>query len=287
MTRLRTFGLPGCVDGTDSDVALANQLVEAWKTDMRFQISCDRWQTRRVDDTFEAGRRFFAQPADLKSRCVSDLTYAGYTATEDLETYTVCQDISLHDVRVQAQWPGHGPVPWPSMEHRRTMRNYMDEMRRIGDKLAHLIGIGLGITDFEALTSLTDDGWHHLVVQQFRSARPEVGKYGLLAITADEESGTLTVTPGEMMRFLTNGTLRPGPPAVRQKCQVMTYFHEPSFDVALRPLLGPDHGCVHYGTHFTDVYLRRFPDRITSRRILAEGRLAVLADMSRRASVGA
>jgi isopenicillin N synthase-like dioxygenase len=296
MTDLRTFGLPESVDGTDADVALAGKMVDAWRSDGLFQISCDRWQVRKVEDAFEASRRFFALPVDLKARCVSDLTYAGYTAAseiDDAETFTICPDVSLDDIRVSAQWPCHGPVPWPSVEYRRAMRTYFDELGRIGEKLAHLIAIGLDLPDFEALAALTEDGWHHLVVQRFPAAAEQrhpadTPDYGLLVITAQD--GVLTVSPGEILRFVTNGLLSAVPSQVRlgeQKQQVMTYFHEPSFDAGIRPMLGPDHGYLHYGTHFTDLYLRRYPDRCTSQRIIAEDRLAVLADLSRRASVGA
>ena len=35
---------------------------------------------------------------------------------------------------------------------------------------------------------------------------------------------------------------------------------------------------VHYGTHFTNMFMRNYPDRITTKRLLAENRYAKLSD---------
>jgi len=54
------------------------------------------------------------------------------------------------------------------------------------------------------------------------------------------------------------------------------YFHEPSFQAVARPLdpSGPDE-FIPYGQHFTNMFMRCYPDRVTTARIEAEGRLAV------------
>lgn len=288
MGDVRTFGLPDCVEGTESDVRLADELIKAWLTDGMFQLGCDRWQTRKIEDAVEASRRYFAQPVHLKSRCVSDLTYAGYSAAGAVETFTICQDIPREDVRVGANWPCHGPMPWPSTEYRRAMRMFCDELSRLGERLMHLIAIGLNLSDFETLNALSEDGWHHMLVQRFPAGTYELSSHGLLMITV--EDGTLTATPGELMEFLTNGHIRMTPlEALVHTCDevVMTYFHEPVFDAGLRPVLGPMNGYMHYGTYFTDLFMRRHPERSTTQRIKAEDRLSVLASLSRRASVGA
>ena len=63
---------------------------------------------------------------------------------------------------------------------------------------------------------------------------------------------------------------------------VFAYFHEPSFQAVLRPLeqyaapAGTHDEGVHYGTHFTNMFLRNYPDRITTKRLLAEGRYGKL-----------
>src|SRR4029450_7074470 len=128
MAGLRTFGLPDTVHGTQRDAGLARAMLETWETDGAFRLACDRWQNRRLEDAFDVSRRFFAMPADLKSRCVSDLTYAGYLPYAAGETFLVCPDIPLDDARVRSQWACHGPVPWPGVEYRRTMRSYLTEL---------------------------------------------------------------------------------------------------------------------------------------------------------------
>jgi 2-oxoglutarate dioxygenase / 2-oxoglutarate/L-arginine monooxygenase/decarboxylase len=46
----------------------------------------------------------------------------------------------------------------------------------------------------------------------------------------------------------------------------------------VRPLDDPNgEDYIHYGTHFTNMFLRCYPDRITTRRIEAEDRLSILA----------
>lgn len=267
---------------------MADELINAWLADGMVRIACDRWQARKLEDAVAMGKRYFEQPVHLKSRCLSDLSYSGYSTAAGAETFTICRDIQREDVRVGAQWPCHGPVPWPSTEYRRTMRLLTDELGRIGERLMHLIGVGLRLPDFEVLAALSDDGWHHAFVQRLPSGTHELSSHGLLMITV--ENGTLTATPGELMEFMTNGYLGMTPLEAQVNTSselVLSYFHEPAFELGLRPVLEPAHGYVHYGTYFTDLFMRRHPERRTTQRIKAEDRLAVLASLSKRASVGA
>ncbi|MBP2323225.1 isopenicillin N synthase-like dioxygenase [Kibdelosporangium banguiense] len=348
MADLRTFGLPGCIEGSAPDVRLAQEMIDAWRTDGIFQIACDRWQARKIQDAFEASRKFFALAAGMKSRCVSPLSYAGYIASGEevtageadySEIFTVCQDISLDDPRVRGNWPCHGPVPWPSAEYRRTMQAYMLEVGMMGEKLLRLIALGLDLPGINTLTRLTDNGWHHMRVLRFpaRSSQTERGigahtDYGMLVIAAQDDVGglyirppvegekrnrnwlesessagmyendepwnlvrpvadTLTVFPGDILQFLTGGALLSTPHKVRlndRERYTMAYFHEPNFDAGMRPLLGSDQDSyIHYGTHFTNMFMRCYPDRITTRGIVEADRLSVLAALAERASVGA
>ncbi|GAA3431245.1 hypothetical protein [Kutzneria kofuensis] len=60
----------------------------------------------------------------------------------------------------------------------------------------------------------------------------------------------------------------------------VAYFHEPDFPAALRPLAGGEpEEVIHYGSHFTSMFMRCYPERVTTRRILAEDRLEILARM--------
>src|SRR3954471_2768531 len=105
---LRTFALPDSVEGTRRDVRLAHEMVDAWRVDGIFQISVEN--AGAVRDAFAQSARFFAMPAEWKSACVSDLTYAGYIASGEevtagesdySEIFTVCPDVPLDDPRVR------------------------------------------------------------------------------------------------------------------------------------------------------------------------------------------
>jgi 2-oxoglutarate dioxygenase / 2-oxoglutarate/L-arginine monooxygenase/decarboxylase len=90
----------------------------------------------------------------------------------------------------------------------------------------------------------------------------------------------LTVFPGDILQFLTNGEILSTPHKVRlndRERYTMAYFHEPSFPAVISPLSGPaGAGNIHYGTHFTNMFVRCYPDRITTQRILSENRLSIL-----------
>lgn len=337
-TDLRTFGLPRSVNGTPDDVVLGKQMIDAWQSDGIFQIPCDRQQAMKLRDTFEMSRSFFAQPLDFKTKCVSDLTYAGYIASGEevtageadySEIFTVCPDVPLSDGRVRSKWPCHGPVPWPSAEYRRTMQAYMTELGSVGDVLLRLVALGLDLP-MDTFTGLATDGWHHMRVLRFPARSSETSRgigahtdYGMLVIAAQDDVGglyvrppvpgekrnrnwlesesmagmyeneepwtfvrpvpdTMTVFPGDILQFLTSGQLLSTPHKVRlndRERYTMAYFHEPAFTAGMRPLDGTD-GYIHYGTHFTNMFMRCYPDRITTQRIHAEDRLDVLAALA-------
>ncbi|KKY23838.1 putative 2-oxoglutarate-dependent ethylene succinate-forming enzyme [Phaeomoniella chlamydospora] len=96
--------------------------------------------------------------------------------------------------------------------------------------------------------------------------------------------GVFTVFPGDMMQYITGSYLPSTPHKVGLNTQdrfAFAYFHEPSFQAVLKPLPGYDIGQtpregVHYGTHFTNMFLRNYPDRITTQRLVADDRMALL-----------
>ena len=66
------------------------------------------------------------------------------------------------------------------------------------------------------------------------------------------------------------------------------YFHEPNFRSMVRPLPAYATGeetedAIHYGTHFTNMCLRNYPDRITTEKLLEEGRYDMLDTLALRA----
>jgi isopenicillin N synthase-like dioxygenase len=87
-----------------------------------------------------------------------------------------------------------------------------------------------------------------------------------------------------MMQYLTNSYLPSTPHKVGLNTRerfAFAYFHEPRFEAVLRPLdkfltSTVDDAGIHYGTHFTNMFMRNYPDRITSRRIQYERRLDIL-----------
>jgi isopenicillin N synthase-like dioxygenase len=340
MTDLQTFHLPASVDGTDADRALAGRMIRAWQVDGIFQIATDPAQDRKTRAAMEASRQFFAQPLEFKSGLVSDLTYSGYIASGEevtageadySEIFTVCPDVPVDDPRVRAQWPCHGPVPWPDRDYQQAMRAFMDELGAAGEKLLKLAALGLGLGDLDALTSLTDGGWHHMRVLRFPARSQQTSRgigahtdYGLLVIAAQDDVGglyirppvdgewrprnwleaesaaglyqdqepwtyvrpapdVLTVFPGDILQFLTGGALLSTPHKVSLNVRerfALAYFHEPSFEAVVRPLADSSSDeYIHYGTHFTNMFMRCYPDRVTSRRMFAEDRLSVLAGL--------
>ncbi|MCX4705244.1 2-oxoglutarate and iron-dependent oxygenase domain-containing protein [Streptomyces sp. NBC_01373] len=89
-----------------------------------------------------------------------------------------------------------------------------------------------------------------------------------------------TVFPGDIMQFMTGGALLSTPHKVRladRERYTLAYFHEPAFNAVARPLTdaGTDE-FIHYGTHFTNMFMRCYPNRVTTARIEAEGRLKIL-----------
>jgi isopenicillin N synthase-like dioxygenase len=86
--------------------------------------------------------------------------------------------------------------------------------------------------------------------------------------------------PGDMMQYMTNDYL----PSTLHKVGLNTrerfafaYFHEPNFSSTIQRLPGygvPAKG-IHYGKHFTDMFMRNYPERITAHRVRAENRMAI------------
>jgi isopenicillin N synthase-like dioxygenase len=337
MTDLRTFQLPISVDGSADDLRLAQDMVRAWRTDGIFQVATTPVEHAHTLAAFEASRRFFSMPMSSKARCISDLNYAGYVGSGEevtagqadfSEIFTVCKDLPLDDSRVRAQWPCHGPVPWPDELYRQAMVDFMSALGTIGERLLRLTALGLGLPDIDALTSLTRDGWHHMRVLRFPARTESTSRgigahtdYGLLVIAAQDEVGglfvrppvagevrkrnwlpeessagmyedqgpwtfvkpvpqVLTVFPGDILQFMTDGYLLSTPHKVRMNIReryALAYFHEPNFASSARPLFDDAREeRIHYGSHFTNMFMRCYPDRITTQRIHAENRLAHL-----------
>ncbi|KAL8314954.1 hypothetical protein RB597_006902 [Gaeumannomyces tritici] len=98
--------------------------------------------------------------------------------------------------------------------------------------------------------------------------------------------GVFTVFTGDMVQYMTNSYLPSTPHKVglnTAERYAFAYFQEPSFQAVCKPLPGHEAGQeprdgIHYGTHFTNMFLRNYPDRITTQRLLAEGRQRKLSE---------
>ncbi|EDU47980.1 2-oxoglutarate-dependent ethylene/succinate-forming enzyme [Pyrenophora tritici-repentis] len=99
-----------------------------------------------------------------------------------------------------------------------------------------------------------------------------------------------TVFPGDMMQYITNSFLPSTPHKVGLNTRerfAFAYFHEPNFSAVMKPLPGFEAGQepaegIHYGSHFTNMFMRNYPERITADRMRNEGRLALLDSPSLR-----
>lgn len=351
--QLETFVLPEKVTGSAGDRAMGKALVDAWRRDGILQISMNDVQAGVYREANNASRRFFAKPPNEKHACVDSQSYAGYIASgEEItdgiadysEIFTVTKDLELNEPRVEAQWPCHGPCPWPDARMRDPMKRYTEYLGESGEKLLQLTEYGLGVPE-GSLTRYTQDGWHHMRILRFPPTHKTNGKgkegrgigshtdYGLLVIAAQDDVGGLfirppydgetyanweksaagvkeddegwvyvppvenvfTVFPGDMMQYMTDSHLPSTPHKVGLNTRerfAFAYFHEPSFQAICKPLPGynkgqsPEEG-IHYGTHFTNMFMRNYPQRITTQRLLAEDRYRKLSEVELRTMPGA
>lgn len=151
---------------------MGRALVDAWRRDGILQITMSPHQQDVYGRAQEASREFFAQKPALKASCVDSQSYAGYIASgEEItdgvadysEIFTVTKDLPLDDPRVVDKWPCHGSCPWPHLDMRNRMKEYMGHLGESGEKLLRLTEYGLGVPQ-GALTKMTQDGWHHMRV---------------------------------------------------------------------------------------------------------------------------
>src|SRR5204863_4500139 len=87
-------------------------------------------------------------------------------------------------------------------EYQQSMTIFMNELGRIDEKLLRLVALGLDLHDIEALTRLTNGGFHHMRVLRFPAASARTARgigahtdYGLLVIAAQDDVGGLWIRP--------------------------------------------------------------------------------------------
>lgn len=85
------------------------------------------------------------------------------------------------------------------------------------------------------------------------------------------EPDVLTCFPGDMLQFITNGRLMSTPHKVELADRIryaIAYFHEPSFGAVIKR--DDVDESVHYGTHFTNMFKRCYPEKGVTKRIVKE-----------------
>lgn len=94
------------------------------------------------------------------------------------------------------------------------------------------------------------------------------------------------------MQYITNSYLPSTPHKVGLNTSerfTFAYFHEPNFSAVIKPVSKYDPvgamaaDGIHYGMHFTNMFMRNYPERITAKRVREEGRMEILEELSRQA----
>ncbi|KAJ0157340.1 Uncharacterized protein HZ326_0266 [Fusarium oxysporum f. sp. albedinis] len=105
----------------------------------------------------------------------------------------------------------------------------------------------------------------------------------------EDDERWVFVPPAEnVFTYITNSALPSTPHKVGLNLRerfAFAYFHEPSFQAVVKPLPGYDVGQepkdgIHYGKHFTNMFMRNYPQRITTQRLNDEGRYRLLEQES-------
>jgi isopenicillin N synthase-like dioxygenase len=146
-----------------------------------------------------------------------------------------------------------------------------------------VIAAQLGADGLDIRPPLAPDGEKEIRKKNWIPGQSMAGEYKSDAhwVRVPFHDNVLTVFPGDLLQYVTGDLLMATPHKVELHPEVeryaLAYFHEPNFGCSLSPLLGsniPDK--VHYGKHFTDMFMRCYPQRLTTQKIISEGRYALL-----------
>lgn len=220
----QTFTIPDNVTTpTDEYIALGKELVRAFRTDGLLQIEAEQTFVDLSQLAYKESKIFFGNNSlETKKQFINDSTFSGYIGSgeettdgvlDGSEIFTVTPDVDKNHERVKANWPCHGPVPWPSDTYEKAIKNYMSAIGSKGDNLLKLIALGLDI-DINYFFNLAQNGWHHMRVLRFpaenvanseidneerrKGATRGIGShtdYGLLVIAAQDDVGGLYIRP--------------------------------------------------------------------------------------------
>ncbi|PKK50379.1 hypothetical protein CI102_4763 [Trichoderma harzianum] len=306
--RLETFTLPERVSGSVSDKAIADAMIGAWRRDGILQIGIYSGYIasgEEITDGIADYSEIFTVTKDLPhtdervargwpchgpcpwldqhmkaimTRYMNDLAESGEKLLQLIEMGLDIPTGSL------TRYTNDG---WHHMRVLRFPQN--DRTNGKGKK-----GRGIGShTDYGLLVIAAQDDVGGLFVrpphENERFSNWEKSSAGLREneagwVYVPPVAGTFTVFPGDMMQYMTNNVLQSTPHKVGLNVRerfAFAYFHEPNFRSVIRPLPGHNAGQspiegIHYGTHFTNMFLRNYPDRVTTARLQEEGRYRLL-----------
>ncbi|RDI78664.1 hypothetical protein Vi05172_g11290 [Venturia inaequalis] len=162
-------------------------------------------------------------------------------------------------------------------------------------------GRGIGShTDYGLLVIAAQDEVGGLFIRQ-PSQEEQYANWEVSAAGAFEEDdnwvyvppqpNVFTVFTGDMMQYITKSQLPSTPHKVGLNSQerfAFAYFHEPNFSATLKPFPefktaadgGKEEEGICYGKHFTNMFMRNYPERITVKRMIAEKRMEKLDQIS-------
>ncbi|TID23637.1 sodium calcium exchanger protein [Venturia nashicola] len=163
-------------------------------------------------------------------------------------------------------------------------------------------GRGIGShTDYGLLVIAAQDEVGGLFIRQ-PTQEEKYANWEVSAAGAHEEDdnwvyvppqpNVFTVFTGDMMQYITNSQLPSTPHKVGLNSRerfAFAYFHEPNFSATLKTLpefkteldLAKEDEGVCYGRHFTNMFMRNYPERITAKQMIAEKRMDKLDQISK------
>jgi isopenicillin N synthase-like dioxygenase len=198
------------VTGDDID-AVAREVRAACESMAFFYVENHGVPQAVIDGVFEASRRFFEQPEEVREAVLKDRFHRGYLPIgtthypgrgPDLkDSFDIGLDLPLDDPDVVGGLPLHGPNQWPELEgFREPVEAYFSAVRDFGMCLLRVFARSLGVADdfFSRLYSKPTITMRllHYPPQTTAEAADSIGAhahsdYGLTTVLAQDPSGGL------------------------------------------------------------------------------------------------
>jgi isopenicillin N synthase-like dioxygenase len=191
--------------------ALAREIRQACEGMAFFYIKGHGIPQELIDGTFEASRRFFAQPLETRMLNHKDRFHRGYLplgttrypgkAADLKDSFDIGVDLPLDHPDVVAGLPLHGPNQWPALEgFRRPVEGYFQAVRECGLRLLRLFALSLEVEDDFFTRHYADPTilmrMLHYPPQEQATEEGAIGAfphsdYGVMTLLAQDPSGGL------------------------------------------------------------------------------------------------